>query len=503
MQDPETRETVSTGIAPVDERAGGLEAGGVYLLTGTPGPARLVAAVQFIEAGLRQGERCLLLASGDLRSTLDLARAWGFDLEPAWRDGSLTLLGFQGDFEMRALRSVEPAAVLSELERLAGDAPSRIAVHPGSLFLGRDTRNLLGRSFLTWAREQPATVCVTLPGDESGAAASPSADWVSQEVTGRLVFSRRGPRLFQIVLERNTPLDGRAPEAITVELRPEQGLVVPDEFPRRRREDRPGLDEERILVVVLDDEIPADLAAWARGSFTADIVRGPLEAVARMNGKSRHGGVVLYGGRATIGEVTRAVRAIRPLTRAALLFASDDAVRSSDRIRLLESGADDCLTGGLNLQELGVRLRQAMASPRRSTPKESRGDEPRAPATVGGPVDRQTLAWEARRRAAEPDEAVFAVVTLPARFLSVARLEEFLAAEIRDQEGDLVARDTDGCLLLLQGARPGQVEAFLDRVRNRLGNDLPEGRAGVSWACSPSDRAGVRAILEERMGVRG
>ncbi|MGD2068517.1 MAG: ATPase domain-containing protein [Gemmatimonadota bacterium] len=502
MRDPETRETVSTGIAPVDERAGGLEAGGVYLLTGAPGPARLVAAVQFIEAGLRQGERCLLLASGDLRSTLDLARAWGFDLEPAWREGSLTLLGFQDDFEMRALRSVEPSRVLYELERLAGECPSRIAVHPGGLFLGRDTRNLLGRSFLAWAREQPATVCVTLPGEEPDGAGS-SADWIFQEVTGRLVFSRRGPRLFQIAMERNAPLDGRIAEAITVELRPEQGLVVPEEFPQRRREDRPGLDDERILVVVLDDEIPADLAAWARGSFTADIVRGPLEAVARMNGRSRHGGVVLYGGRATIGEVTRAVRAIRPLTRAALLFASDDAVRSSDRIRLLESGADDCLTGGLNFQELGVRLRQAMATTRRGTPEARGRDESRAPATVGGPVDRQTLAWEARRRAAEPDEAVFAVVALPARFLSVARLEEFLAAEIRDQEGDLVARDTDGCLLLLQGARPGQVEAFLDRVRTRLGSDLPEGRAGVSWACSPSDRAGVRAILEERMGVGG
>ena len=38
---------IPSGIAPFDERVGGLEPGGTYLVVGAPGPEKMVAALQF------------------------------------------------------------------------------------------------------------------------------------------------------------------------------------------------------------------------------------------------------------------------------------------------------------------------------------------------------------------------------------------------------------------------------------------------------------------------
>jgi KaiC/GvpD/RAD55 family RecA-like ATPase len=103
---------IPTGIGPLDERVGGLQPGGSYLIVGTPGPAKMVAAFQFLHTGLANGEPALLLSNADEEGALGVARAWGFDLETYWRDGSLSLLGFKDDFELRAIRSVEPEEVL-------------------------------------------------------------------------------------------------------------------------------------------------------------------------------------------------------------------------------------------------------------------------------------------------------------------------------------------------------------------------------------------------------
>ena len=56
---------VPSGIGPVDERTGGLQQGGSYLIVGTPGPAKMVAALQFLHAGIARGEPVLLLTNAD------------------------------------------------------------------------------------------------------------------------------------------------------------------------------------------------------------------------------------------------------------------------------------------------------------------------------------------------------------------------------------------------------------------------------------------------------
>ena len=51
---PATRTNVPLGVAPFDERTGGIQAAGSYLIVGVPGPAKMVAALQFLHAGLGQ-----------------------------------------------------------------------------------------------------------------------------------------------------------------------------------------------------------------------------------------------------------------------------------------------------------------------------------------------------------------------------------------------------------------------------------------------------------------
>src|SRR5688500_12205349 len=139
-----------SGIEPLDVRSGGLQAGGSYLIVGAPGPAKMVAALQFLRAAVTAGERGVLVSNADIEGALGVARAWGVDLEPAWRAGSLQFLGFKEDFELRALRSIEPDEILEELDAVVGRDAVRVAVDPGSMFLAGGARSQLGSAFLKW-----------------------------------------------------------------------------------------------------------------------------------------------------------------------------------------------------------------------------------------------------------------------------------------------------------------------------------------------------------------
>lgn len=502
------REPVRSGIAPLDARVGGLEPGGSYLLVGAPGPAKMVAALQFLHAGVASGEPCLLLTNADAGAILGVARAWGFDLQPAWRDGRLRILGVREEFELRAVRSVQPEEVVEELDELAGPTLSRIAVDPGSLFLSSGARSLLGSSFLKWALRHPATVCATLSVDGGAAALPSSADWLLHATTGRLVIARRSEDLYEVTLLRSAPSPSDRQEAISVQLKPGEGLIAPDTFPARRGRDRPGVDENRLLLISLGSAHAADVEAWARASFTAEVVSEPFEAVAVAQEDASFGGILVHAPRTRIREAVQACRALRPLTRAAILFASDDAIRSSDRVQILEAGADDCLSGGVDFRELDLRIRQAIAAgskplPERADSRPSGTASRRAP--TGGLVQPERLREELARRAADAVQKFFCVLEVRAGGMGRERLEQLLAQHVRSDEGDLVSGRGEGCLVLLQGAREAQLSGFLGRLHERL-REAADGKgadAEVRVYSHPADGDRIRALVgapSERTG---
>lgn len=491
-----TAPPVRSGIAPLDERVGGLEAGGTYLVVGAPGPAKMVAALQILHEGIVHGERCLLLTNADVDSILGVARAWGFELEPAWESGLLQVVGFRDDFELRAIRSIAPEEVLEELDEIVVGAPARIAVDPGSLFLTGGARTLLGSAFMAWARKQPGTVVATFPVDGDATDLPSAADWLLTTTTARLVLTRRSEGLYQIRMSKAVLGFGEREEAVTLELKPGAGLVRPDSFPTRRDADRGAVDRNRLLLVSLDGAHAIDLQAWANHTFEADVVSQPFEAVTKVQASdANHGCVLVYAARRQVRDAVQACRALRPLTRAAIVFASDDAIRSTDRVHLLEAGADDCLSGGLDFRELGVRIKQAIASGARPAVAAT----PPAPVLVpeGGLLSLEVFAGELGRREADPDLAFFCLLDVRVGDAGARELEDALVELVRSEEGDVVAGTDDRCLVLLQGAREGQLGPFLDRVRARLGEGIE-----VGVLSHPTDGERIRALLETARGER-
>jgi len=496
---PDGDDLVPSGIAPLDERLGGLQRGGSYVIIGTPRPAKMVAAFQFLYAGLARGEACVLLSNGDRDSVLTIARAWGFDLEPFWTDGSLKLLGFKDDFELRAIRSVEPEEVVEELDLLVEPHVARLAVDPGSLFISGGTKSLLGSTFLKWARHHPATVCTTFSVDGTASMLPSSADWLVNATTGRLVLEWQSEELYELTLVNALPTAGDREQGISVQLKPGGGLVKPETSPARRGHDRPGIDENRLLLVSLGGDDDKDVGAWAERAFKAEMVSEPFEAVARVQDDASFGGVLIHAPRALVREAAQACRALRPLTRAAIVFASDDAVRSTDRIQILEAGADDCLSGGIDFRELDMRLRQAITAGFRPVPSGPRGPGRSSPriGTQARKIGKAEFVAAFEHRAADPARSFFAVLDVASDALERSALEEVLMKTVRSNEGDLVATNDGGCLVLLQGARPAQLGPFLDRLRSRIAARAkkPDADVNIEVMSHPTESDRIRSLL--------
>lgn len=438
---------------------------------------------------------------------LGVARGWGFDFERPWEQGTMKLLGFKDDFELRAIRSVEPDEVLEELDALVGRDVARVAVDPGSMFLAGGAKSVLGAVFLKWARTHPATVCSTFSVDGAATSLPSSADWLTHAATGRLIVEWRSEELYQITLAKAVPGAGDREETISVQLKPGAGLVTPESFPSRRGRDRPGVDENRLLLISLGGTHAADIEMWARDSFKADVVSEPFDAVARVQADPSFGCVLVHASRARVREAVNACRALRPLTRAAIVFASDDPVRSTDRINVMEAGADDCLGGGIDFRELDLRIRQAIATGSKPVPTTARENDAgaRPDRAEGGSVPRERFQQEISRRAADPVLKFFCVLDVASGSLATADVEQILLAQVRADEGDLVSAGTDRCAVLLQGAREGQLGTFLERLRARLREraGVPGHEPSVAVLSHPADASRIRALLESSHGAKG
>ena len=497
----ETSTTIPSGIAPLDERVGGLERGGNYLVVGAPGPEKMVAALQFVHAGVQRGERSLLVTNSDADSILGVAEAWGFAMRDAWRDGSLQIVGFKDDFELRAIRSIAPEEVVEELDSIVAPDLDRIAVDPGSMLLAGGAKTLLGSTYLSWARRHRATSVTTFSVDGGAVSLPSSADWLVHATTGRLLLERREDDLYQVTVSRAIPKPGEREETVTLEMRPGEGLVEPEHFRTRRGSDRGGIDEGRLLLVSLDRSHASDLEAWATRSFETDVVSEPFEAVAKVQSEVKYGAVLIHASRANVRNAIQACMAIRPLTRAAIVFASDDAVRATDRIQILEAGADDSLSGGLDFRELGLRIRQSIASGAKPVLVDTDGDR-KSPSAVmpgesrGGRVSRPVFIEEVTQRAATPELSFFCVLDVRCEGLGPEKLEALVAEQVRTDEGDLVSADSGRCAVLLQGAREQQLDGFLGRLKSKL-RELAHGDGDVEIdvLSHPAESDRIMALL--------
>jgi CheY-like chemotaxis protein len=453
--------TIPTGIGPLDERAGGLRAGGVYVLAGAPGSGKLTAVLQFLNAGLEGGEQVALLTNMPPEHVFEHAQHWGFEFEGAWREGRFRLVGFAGDFERRLMSAAEPKEVFDELSDLIGRNVDRLGVDPGKPLWETRAGTSLGSRFLQWAQGLDATSVVTVASDLTDTL-SPATEWVLQSAAGVLKIERLPDGLRQVWIRRiNPPIDHQG--AVSLELVPAKGFGEPAGRLDRRRTDAPIGSERRLLLLKLADTVPEELVGWARNRYDAVELDQPLRLVSRLQDGEEYGVVLVYLDRGHSRDAAEACRAIRPLTGAPIILATDDRLRATDRTQALDAGANDFLSDNFSLVELASRIERAMEA--LSGLPYSRRDEDEEADVPEGVLDREEFALRVEGHLSDPWAMPFVLVLLHYDGPKSRQLGEVLAEHVRDA-GDYVGGTPDGYGVVLQGARPRQAQAYLDRVRH-------------------------------------
>jgi len=474
---------VKTGIAPLDERVGGLRGGGLYLLAGAPESGRFAFLLQFLDRGLKDGERVALLGNFTPPQVFEHAESWGIDLETPWREGRLVLIGFRDEYPERALHSPDPAELFAELGRLISRSISRLAVDSGThLWDGRTDSSMAG-TFVTWARELGATTVAAVAIDLDERQRGPT-EWVAQRARGVLQMTA-GPRgLHELeILRLSPPVAGQGP--ITLELASGLGLVRPGGKVERRKPDRPESDS--VLLLDLAGAVPTDIATWLDRRFVVEPAADSRDCVGRVRTGSC-AALCVFTDRARIEEAIETGRSARALSDAVLMLLSDESLRASDAARALDAGFDDVLSGVVDLRELESRFRRA-----EERPKARQVTEVQDLTSFDAPLTPETFRAEVTRRLIAEGLDQFTIL-----HLEDAQDVEFgplLFRNVRAGAGDVVGPMRGGWGVLLHGARAQQAESFLQRLRTAIaqsGGSLP---LSAEILAAPEQSERIRVLL--------
>ena len=283
-----------------------------------------------------------------------------------------------------------------------------------------------------------------------------------QRATGVFHFARSASGIHEVSIQRLTPpVD--ASGSISLELVAGKGLVAPSGQVERRQSDRGRTNRDRVLVLRLGGEVPADLGAWlTRDRESVDASDG-MEFIQHLHGDT-WGLVCVYVDRTRTSEAIEAIRTARPITSGAILLLSDSELRSDDRAAALDAGADDVLSGGIHLRELDARIRRALDSARRADVQQRASGE--TVAAVSGLLAQAEFESLLAERTSSAELRNFSLITVSASGSGV--IETVLLESIRVESGDVMGRMGDAFGILLQDARAQQAEAFIARVQGEL-----------------------------------
>ncbi|VVB59870.1 DNA repair and recombination protein RadA [uncultured archaeon] len=85
---------VGTGIEGLDGLLqGGYPTGSVTLVAGTPGTGKTIVCFQYLNAGIKNGEKCLYLTSDErIHNLVNQAKKFGFDFDAAMKSDQLKVM---------------------------------------------------------------------------------------------------------------------------------------------------------------------------------------------------------------------------------------------------------------------------------------------------------------------------------------------------------------------------------------------------------------------------
>lgn len=122
---------IITGIEGLDELLqGGYPQGSVILIAGTPGTGKTIVCFQYINAGIKNGEKCLFLTSDErINNLVDQAKKFGFEFDDAIKIGLLKFMYL--DLEKRTVhKEMETEIRIGKYSRVVLDSLTPLSEVP-------------------------------------------------------------------------------------------------------------------------------------------------------------------------------------------------------------------------------------------------------------------------------------------------------------------------------------------------------------------------------------
>jgi len=122
---------IGTGIEGLDGLLqGGYPQGSVTLVAGTPGTGKTIVCFQYINTGIKNGEKCLYLTSDErIKNLVSQAKKFGFDFDIAIQNGLLKFLYL--DLEKHTVhREMEEEIRIGKYSRVVLDSLTPLSEMP-------------------------------------------------------------------------------------------------------------------------------------------------------------------------------------------------------------------------------------------------------------------------------------------------------------------------------------------------------------------------------------
>jgi KaiC/GvpD/RAD55 family RecA-like ATPase len=473
---------IQSGIAPLDERLGGVAPARIHLLTGGLGSGKTAACLHFISVALREGERATMV-TGDRGSDLKaLAKYLGIDLDAPLSDGRLTLVRYRPDFATRLRHSASAERALTDLRAMMGaGTPSRIAIDPIDPFLGEGGPVTAGSlALVNFLEELGATVLLTHSAD--------TADNLDRRLDPIIARSAAIVRLerghgnvhYLGVVRARVPDVPSAP--IAFQIRRDLGIgAYSGVHSSEAKAVRSRVTSQRKLLVLHTSEAAsADIIALLRRDYGVALRRAPAAGAALDLAATGIDAIVVAVSHDSVAPAISLVTRLNEVPDVVpIIVAARFNLRSVDRARAIRAGADEILATDMNppefLQRLASAVSRAHARPAAVTPSYS-DTLILQPETAGTfqPLDRDEFARALASHVSHDNPTQYTVVTLGVNpdathvtFGSTALgvLVDLVMRSSRSRTGDLTAIIDNRVVVYLHGARQPQADSFLSRMR--------------------------------------
>lgn len=182
---------IRSGIVPIDELCEGFRPRGTYVITGGAGAGKTTYGLQFLDQGIRSGDRVVMLTHASRAALFSHAGQLGIDLRPALREEQAIVLRYRSDFALRVARAGTAARALEELRRLVAEfRPRRVVLDTFAPFLDDGSSSAIAATMLVELLERAQATTLLTYSDDLGARYDRRLEPLVQAATGVFCLTR-------------------------------------------------------------------------------------------------------------------------------------------------------------------------------------------------------------------------------------------------------------------------------------------------------------------------